>query len=116
MDSVYLDRLQAFHFTPCSIKVTGVSCMYAEEGSMLLYLNVEHDQGYQLLKEHLEEILHSYTSGFLHITLAVSQEHDQILSLKKKIEEQIEFPFILKVSTMELYHIWKPVELVKVYN
>lgn len=116
MDPVYLDRLQAVHFIPCSINVTGVSCMYAEEGSMLLYLYVEPDQGYQQLKEHLEETLRSYTSGFLHITLAVSQEHDQILSLKKKIEEQIEFPFILKVSAMELYHIWKPVELVKVYN
>lgn len=115
MDPVYLNRLQSFHFVSCLIKVTGVSCIYAEEGSMLLYLNVEPDQGYQRLKEHLEETLHSYTTGFLHITLAVSQDHDQILTLKRKIEEQIEFPFILKVSAMELYHIWKPVELIRAF-
>ena len=116
MDAVYLDRLQSFQFTPCSIKVTGVSCMYAEEGSMLLYLNVEPDQGYMRLKEELECVLQSYTSGFLHITLAVSKEHDQILELKNSIEKQNGFPFRLNISSLGLYHIWKPVELVKVFK
>lgn len=114
-DAVYLDRLQSFQFTPCSIKVTGVSIMYAEEGSTLLYLNVEPDQGYMKLKEGLECALQSYTSGFLHITLAVSKEHDQILELKKSIEKQTEFPFILNVSSLGLYHIWRPVELIKIF-
>lgn len=115
-DSIYLVRMHEFQFSPCSLTVTGVSCMYAEEGSLLLYLDVITDREYGQMRTHLEKILQNHTTVFPHITLAVSKDHEAILKLKSCVEKKDVFPIQLNIIALDIYHIWNPVKRVATFG
>jgi 2'-5' RNA ligase len=107
-DAYYLERIEGFQPTPCRIRVTGVKTMHAEEGSLLLYFAAEPDQGFRELMHALEQQTGAACSGFLHITLAVSKDHSEILAMGHRIQEKVAFPFTLDIDGLDLYHIWRP--------
>ena len=110
-DGIYLPRVKGIKFSPCRLMVTGCEVMAAKEGSSLLCLKVQPGEGYSPMCAEVEEALHAKTSSFLHITLAVSKNREEILKIRNKTREFFRFPFRLTVSSLELYHIWKPVYL-----
>ena len=112
-DEVYLPRLEHYQFHPCRIRITGCSMAAAEENSRLLYLQAEPAEGYAEMVSDLEKTLHCRTSGFLHITLAVSRNEKEILDLKSFVRSKAVFPFELEAEGMDLYHIWKPTRFVR---
>lgn len=112
-DALYLNRLQSLRSFPCRLQVTGAEIMYAEEGSLLLYLAVEPDEGFQELTCSVEETLQAPCSRFLHITLAVSQSHEEIRSIHSHLLQSLSFPFRLNVEGLDLYHIWTPTKKVR---
>lgn len=111
-DDYYLKKLADFQFVPCQVVITGTSVMCAEEGSFLLYFDVVPGTGFRCMKENLEKALQTYCSGFLHMTLAVSKDREEIERIKEQIEAEITFPFTLNVEGLDLYHIWHPVKKV----
>lgn len=114
-DGRYLDRLNSLVFHPFRILVDAADVMCAEEGSFLLYLSVSPGAGYFSFVNELERILDARTSGFLHITVAVSKDENEISTLYRNISGGVTFPFSVSVSTLALYHIWNPVRLVKTW-
>lgn len=110
-DSIYLPLIDKLRFESFDLKITGTELLYAEEGSLLLYFSVMPSDGYTNAINHIEETMKTKSSSFLHITIAVSKDHEHIRDLKRIIDEQLRYPFCLKVTELDLYHIWKPVVL-----
>ena len=115
-DQRYLPRFRSFRFHPFEIVVTGVQVIPAEEGSRLLYLAVKSGKGYSDFCHELELTMGVHLNSFLHITLAVSKNDQEIEELRKQIVESIRFPFTIPIDRLELYHIWKPVKLMGVWK
>ncbi|MBR6570014.1 MAG: hypothetical protein IKK75_06120 [Clostridia bacterium] len=107
-DAQYLPLVENLKPSACRINVTGKQMMCAEEGSLLLYLTVEPSNGYPEMIEKLEKSMAMLSNGFLHITLAVSQHAQDIISIDQQLQETVDFPFELTIEGFDLYHIWKP--------
>ncbi len=112
-DEYYLNKIKNLKGIPFKALITDIKIMYAEESSFLLYFSVTPKENFADAKQTLEQTLHTYISDFLHITLAVSMNYDEILTIKKHIEKQISFPFAIDIEGFDLYHIWKPTRKVK---
>lgn len=112
-DAYYLDCIKDIKPVPCQIQVTGTQIMRAEEGSWLLYFPVSPAQGFTDLTASVEANIHTYCSGFLHITLAVSKNREEIEAINRHIRNNVTFPFYLNVEGLDLYHIWKPTRKVR---
>lgn len=113
-DSEYLPRVEQLRFVPFEIKVIGTELLYAEEDSLLLYFSVLPGEHYADVKEKFKQIIEAEVSSFMHITIAVSKDHQYIRNLKTIVDEHFCYPFCLKVTELNLYHIWKPVTLNKI--
>ena len=113
-DEKYLNRLKGLKNPgPCSLKITGTSIMCpVEEGSALLYFAFDPDQRYEQCANAIQKVMQGPTSGFYHITLAVSKDFDEIEALKQMVDRTVTFPFYVRVEGFDLYHIWKPVRRV----
>ncbi len=116
-DEKYLSLLNAYRFErPCTAMVSAVSLKRAEKNSLMLYLNVKPSEGFEEMRKSLEQTLGAKTSPFLHITLAISKDHEEIQRLYERISAMEIFPFTLEITGMDLYHIWKPVKLIRQYR
>ena len=116
-DEKYLNLLKAYRFeTTCNVIVSGVSLRRSADDSLMLYLNVKPSEGFEEMRKNLEQTLGAKTSPFLHVTLAVSQDYEEIQRLYKRISAMDMFPFRLEITGMDLYHIWKPVKLIRKYR
>ena len=115
-DGYYLKRLEDFRFQPCRLAVTGAAVMPGEENSLLLYLKVKPAEGFPEMVTGLEKVRQAPTTDFLHITLAVSKDHGEILALNRRMQETVKFPFLINVTGLDLYHIWKPTSYVRCYQ
>ena len=113
MDNVYLPKLTDFVSVPCQIQVAGIRMMPAEEDSHLLYFDVCSGDGYNELADLVEKQLACRTSVFLHITLAVSKDSEEIQKIYRHICKTVVFPFSLSIDRLDLYHIWKPTQKVR---
>jgi hypothetical protein len=107
-DGIYLPKLDNFSSVPCEIVVTGVHEMHGREGSRLLYLSVSPTESYEKLSRLLSGQMGAPTSGFLHITLAVSKNPDKIRMIRHQIRDTVTFPISMKIERLDLYHIWCP--------
>lgn len=114
-DGLYLPKLEGYRFRPCRIRITGCRRMSAEENSCLLYLQAEPSEGYREMASELERTLRCRTSGFMHVTLAVSKDEKEIRRLEEAVLSRAVFPFELKAEGLDLYHIWKPTRFVRSY-
>lgn len=112
-DKYYLDRIRNLKPMPCQISVTGMNLMSAKEGSWLLYFSVEPGQGFRNLSDAVEECVQNCCSSFLHITLAVSTDREELVTIKEHILQTVTFPFSLDVEGLDLYHIWRPTSKVQ---
>lgn len=113
-DAIYLSRLKEYRFKEvCHVRAVRATLVYAEENSLLLKLDVKPEEDFIKMAEVLEITLGKKTSHSLHITLAVSKDHDEIRRIFRRIEQQSVFPLRLCVSGLDLYHIWRPVRKVK---
>lgn len=107
-DSLYLPRLEHFSSTPFELLVTGAKIRPARENSRLLYLQVQPTPSYRNLAGLLEAQLQAPTSGFLHITLAISKDLGEIRALYEDVCRRAAFPLTLTADRLDLYHIWTP--------
>ena len=112
-DEYYLDRIKDFSPIPCQIRVTGAQILPVEEGSLLLYFSAEPASGFRELVASLEQKAQVPCSGFLHITLAVSQDSREIEAIHRHIRQTVPFPFMLDIEGLDLYHIWRPTKKVR---
>jgi|GEM_PF-6944360 len=112
----YLKRLESFRFRPCSVRVTGVSLLPGAEGSLLLCLTAEPGEGFSEMAAGLEAVMQTPTERMLHITLAVNKDHEAIQALHRGVQETAKFPLLLRVTGLDLYHIWKPTSYVRCYQ
>lgn len=113
-DAIYLSRLKEYRFNEiCHVRAVRASLVCAEENSLLLRLDVKPEEDFMKMAEELEKALGKKTSRSLHITLAVSKDHDEMKRIVRRINEQNLFPLRLCVSGLDLYHIWRPVRKVK---
>ena len=116
-DPVYLKRLENFRFPGrCLVRVREPAVCHAENGSLMLYLKVEPTEEFQVLLDSVSAALGTPTTRFLHITLAISRDHDKIREAYRALQAGSDFPLLLKVSCLELYHIWSPVKLVREFR
>ena len=113
-DEKYLRALENLRFRPCKVFVTGVSRMNAEEGSSLLYFAVDPGDGYAEMVNVVEALTLSPTSSFLHITLSVGKNEKEIRRQEEALKKA-SYPFFLDVAGLDLYHIWRPVRLIKTF-
>lgn len=111
-DAYYLERIKNLKSSPFQVLVTGIHIMRAEEGSSLLFFSVEPKENFANAQKNLIETF-DFISGFLHITLAVSLNHNEIDQIKQQIESQISFPVLMDVEGFDLYEIWTPTRKVK---
>ena len=114
-DPVFLPKLSDLRPPAAEIVVTGVLCFPAEEGSMLAALEVGPGRGFRRLTEYLEEAVGMAASAFPHITLAADRDHRFIRSLCEYVRNSSRFPITLEIRRLELYKIWKPVRLARVF-
>lgn len=116
-DEKYLHRLKRFtNPGPCSLKITGTAIRYpAEEGSALLYFVFEPDRRYEQCANAVQQAIQKPTSGFYHITLAVSRDFREIEILKQMVDRTVSYPFSVRVEGLDLYHIWRPIRKVEEY-
>ncbi len=112
-DEYYLECIKNLEPVPCKILITGTRVMLAEEGSYLLYFEASPDQGYWDMAKRIEEKVNAKTSGFLHITLAVSKDAKEIEMINNYICRNVTFPFQLDAEGLDLYHIWTPTAKVR---
>lgn len=113
-DAIYLSRLKEYRFKEvCHVRAVRATLVYAEENSLLLKLDVKPEEDFIKMAEVLEITLGKKTSRSLHITLAVSKDHDEMKRIFQRINEQNLLPLRLCVSGLDLYHIWRPVRKVK---
>lgn len=112
-DDYYLNRIENLKAVPFGAKITDACVMHAEENSWLLYFSVAPTENYAKARNVLEEALGTSVSGFLHITLAVSKNYDEIKEIEKHIQSKLTFPFEIRIEGFDLYHIWKPTEKVR---
>lgn len=112
-DEYYLNRIKDFVPIPCQVRVTGVQVMPAEEGSLLLYFSVEPASGFRELAASLGQKTQVPCAGFLHITLAVSQDSREIEAIYRRIRQTVSFPFTLDIEGLDLYKIWRPTKKVR---
>ena len=110
LDTYCLAKLNGFQSEPCQIQVSGVQIMQAEEHSWLLYFEVNPTETFLQLKTHFEEYTGFCTSGFYHITLAVSKDYEEIAKIHAHIHEIQKFPFVLSADRIDLYKIWSPTQ------
>ncbi len=115
-DEKYLPMIEELNFTPSRIKVNGTQIMYAEEGSSLLYFSIEPDEGFAAMVNGIYEAVNHRVSDFLHMTIAVDKDHEEIRKTKERIDEAADYPFTLDIAGLMLYHIWKPVKQIKLYK
>lgn len=111
-DARLLPAIQSFRFRPCRINVISADAMTAEEGSLLLYLNVAPGEGFEAMCRSLAAVTGLATSGFWHMTLSVSLDHDLIRRQHRALTKVLS-PFGLDVTGLDLYHIWRPTRYVK---
>ncbi len=116
MDGEMLMKTERITFQESEVYATGIRSMDAREGSSLLYLGVSLGKGYLAWERQLEQSLGTKHSSFRHVTLSVSKDHNEILSLKQHLAIQLIFPMPLRICGMELYHIWQPVYFVKAWQ
>lgn len=112
-DMILLPKIEDIHFHPFCLFVTGSELINAEEGSTLLYFSVVPGNGFAKAKNELQHQTGLPVSDFLHITLAVDMDEQKLNSLKSDIDAAVHYPFSLQVVGLDLYHIWKPVQLKK---
>ena len=116
-DGKYLERLNAYRFRPFHITVTGAHIMHAGEQSALVYFSVMPGEGYLPFQAELEAKLNERLPlNGLHITAAVTKNRQEAEALLKILRDKLVFPFSLPVSRLELYHIWRPVELKRTFS
>lgn len=110
-DEIYLPKIEQLKFVPFEIAITGSELSYAEEGSLVLYFKVKALEGYEAAVENIKAVMNKTVSSFLHITIAVSQDHVHIQKLKREIDSKIKYPLKIDVTGYDLYKKWNPVEL-----
>ena len=88
-DDICIERLQQIVFRECKVMVTGVSTMFAEEGSSLLYFQIQPGERFLDMTDNVRQFLQSYMSGFWHMTVGVSQDYMLIDSVLRSIEKKI---------------------------
>lgn len=116
-DEKYLSRLKDFRFRgACTVIADRVMMEPAEENSLFLYLPLRAGEGFSAMESDVHSALGSSRSRVLHVTLAISQDHAQIEALYHRIQEQQRFPITLTVTRLELYKIWTPTKLIRVYQ
>lgn len=112
-DETYLRRLKGYKAPgTCVLAITGSTILPGAEGSVVLCFTISPDKNYLVQAAELERILQGKTSASLHMTLAVSQDHREIRLLKRKIDEALMYPLLIRVEGYDLYHIWRPVKKV----
>lgn len=115
-DSYMLQRMNALSFAPVTVTVTGPDIMSAEENSFILYFQVIPEKDFNKWRSEQEKAVDAAFSGFLHITIAVSKDQEEINQLRQLLEQNLTFPIKLRICSLKLYHIWKPVELIRTFE
>jgi len=113
-DDYYLENLNHFQFYPCTVKADHAAVISAAENSLLLYLEIVPDKGWQNMMNSLHEATGAADPFFLHMTISVSKNHSLILDQYNALKGFE--PFLLNVSGLALYHIWNPVKLLKTFH
>ena len=116
MDAYYLERLRELSPAPCLLSVTRTCVMSAEEGSWLLYFQVEPGEGFADMVHDLENKTGIGIYLNPHITLAVSRDRDEIDRIRRQLDSTLSFPLQLRAEGLDLYHIWVPTQKVKSYG
>ncbi len=111
-DYKYLEKMNNLTFHPFSVFVNRAMMIPDAEGSQLLMLSVELGKDYSFFRDSLNAS-ELYSPPFPHITVAASKKPHEIDLLYRQICYNVTFPFTIYVSRLELYHIWRPVRLVR---
>ena len=98
-DSYMLQRMNALSFAPVTVTVTGPDIMSAEENSFILYFQVIPEKDFNKWRSEQEKAVDAAFSRFLHM-----------------LEQNLTFPIKLRICSLKLYHIWKPVELIRTFE
>ena len=115
-DSYMLQKMSELSFSPVTVIVTGLDVMYAEENSFILYFQVTPEKDFYKWECEQEKAINATFSGFLHITIAVSKDLEEINQLKQFLKQNLTFPIELRIGSLELYHIWRPVKLIQTFG
>lgn len=115
-DIFYLPHIDKIEFTPCSVVAEQLGVMIGTGYSYVLFLKLRPAEGFDALCENISRVTGRPTESFLHITLSVSKDQELINAQQKALAKSLRFPMTLQINALELYHIWDPVQLVKVLN
>ena len=116
-DAVFMERIGNFRFPgPCRVSVTGTGLMPGREESLVLCMEVTLSEEYRDMCAEVGKVLRKETAGHPHITLAVSKDQDRIRRIRESLDRDFRFPFDLTVTGLNLYRIWDPVSLVRIFD
>ena len=109
-DALYLPRAERLRFATCALVGTG---LILDEADGLLLLRVRTGAGFAALCAEVERTIGLSASPFLHVTLAAEADREKLGSVWKQLRASDSLLAQLRVDAMELYHIWRPVRLVR---
>ena len=112
-DDFCLKNLKKVQFQTCCVSAIDCSIYTGAEKSGLVCINVFPDHKCKELREQLVRNVGGKPATFWHITLAVDKNMDRMKQFYRNIKTKINFPFVLQISALEVYHIWELIRFVK---
>lgn len=112
-DEFCISRIKYLQAHPCMVWADTPSVMLAEENSVLLYFNIRPSKEFVDMAAEVDRLIPGHLSFFWHMTLNVSKDHDRIREMAQRLKDTAAYPIPLHVTGLDLYHIWKPVKLVR---